>query len=57
MDYTLEKNYSVKRFIGHNIKMSEGRGPLNITLKATWKWYPKSDQPRMEPWEEDEEIP
>jgi hypothetical protein len=50
VDYTIEKNYSVKRFIGHNIKLNDGKGPLNITLKATWKGYAKNDPPTMEQW-------
>ena len=50
VDYTIEKNYSVKRFIGHNIKLNDGKGPPNITLKATWKGYPINDPPTMEPW-------
>lgn len=50
VDYTIEKNYSVRRFIGHSIKLNDGKGPPNITLKATWKGYPINDPPTMEPW-------
>ncbi|MFN9657919.1 MAG: hypothetical protein ACK55Q_19740, partial [Dolichospermum sp.] len=39
IDYTIEKNYSVKRFIGHTIKMRGEKGPPIIQLQATWKGY------------------
>ncbi len=50
IDYTIQSNYSVRIFVGHKIKLNEGKGPPVITLKATWKGYPTSDAPAEEPW-------
>jgi hypothetical protein len=49
IDYTLDKNWSVKRFIGHTIKMRGEKGPPIIQLHATWKGY-KGEAPTTEPW-------
>jgi len=49
IDYTIEKNYSVKRFIGHTIKMRGEKGPPIIQLQATWKGY-EGGETTLEPW-------
>jgi hypothetical protein len=49
VDYTLPKNYSVKRFVSHKLKMKGDKGPLIIELQATWKGYPGS-APTTEKW-------
>jgi len=50
LDYTLEENYSVRRFVGHKIKLNEGKGPPVVTLLATWKGYPTEEKPTVEKW-------
>jgi hypothetical protein len=50
LDYTLEENYSVRRFVGHKIKLNEGKGPPVVTLLATWKGYPTKEKPTEENW-------
>jgi hypothetical protein len=40
LDYTLEENYSIGHFVGHKIKLNEGKGPPVVTLLATGKGYP-----------------
>lgn len=49
IDYTLEDNYSVRRFVSHKITLSD-KGPPVILLQATWKGYPASEKPTEEPW-------
>ncbi len=49
IDYRIAENYSVRRFVGHKIK-SNDKGPLVITLMATWKGYPDSESPTEEKW-------
>ena len=50
LDYTLEENYSVRRFVGHKIKLNEGKGPPVVTLLATWKGNPTKEKPTVEKW-------
>jgi hypothetical protein len=50
LDYTLEENYSVRRFVGYKIKLNEGKGPPVVTFLATWKGYPTKEKPTVEKW-------
>ena len=50
-DYTDPKNYSVKRFVSHNITFSSKDAPPTITLTCSWKGYGDTvDQSVKEPW-------
>jgi hypothetical protein len=50
LDYTLEDNYSIRCFVGYQIKLNEGKGPPVVTLLATWKGYPTTEKPTEEKW-------
>jgi hypothetical protein len=49
IDYRIEENHSVQRFVGHKIKSNDKEPPV-ITLMATWKGYPDSESPTEEKW-------
>jgi hypothetical protein len=38
------------RFVGHKIKLNEGKGAPVVTLLATWKGYPTEEKPTVEKW-------